>query len=80
VQRLRTVPGVGPVTAAAFVATIDDAQRFHRAHGGTGEAPGLRGSDETAEPFDDVAGLLQMEEDHPGGARRPSDQWKGNAG
>jgi transposase len=23
---------VGPVTAAAFVATIDDAQRFHRAH------------------------------------------------
>ena len=32
VQRLRTVPGVGPVTAAAFVATIDDAQRFHRAH------------------------------------------------
>ena len=32
VQRLRTVPCVGPVTAAAFVATIDDAQRFHRAH------------------------------------------------
>jgi transposase len=32
VQRLRTVPSVGPVTAAAFVATIDDAQRFHRAH------------------------------------------------
>jgi transposase len=32
VQRLRTVPCVGPVTAAAFVATIDDAGRFHRAH------------------------------------------------
>jgi transposase len=32
VQRLRTVPSVGPVTAAAFVATIDDAQRFRRAH------------------------------------------------
>jgi len=32
VQRLRTVPSVGPVTAAAFVATIDDAQRFHGAH------------------------------------------------
>jgi transposase len=32
VQRMRTVPSVGPVTAAAFVATIDDAGRFHRAH------------------------------------------------
>ena len=32
VQRLRTVPSVGPITAAAFVATIDDAQRFRRAH------------------------------------------------
>jgi transposase len=32
VQRLRTVPSVGPGTAAAFVATIDDAQRFRRAH------------------------------------------------
>jgi transposase len=32
VQRLRTVPSVGPVTAAAFVATIDDAQRFGHAH------------------------------------------------
>ena len=31
-RRLRTVPSVGPVTAAAFVATIDDAQRFHHAH------------------------------------------------
>jgi transposase len=32
VQRLRTVPSVGPVTAAACVATIDDVQRFHHAH------------------------------------------------
>ncbi len=32
VQRLRTVPSVGPVTAAAFVATIDDVQRFSHAH------------------------------------------------
>jgi transposase len=32
VQRLRTVPSVGPVTAAAFVATIDAVQRFHHAH------------------------------------------------
>ena len=32
VQRLRSVPSVGPVTAAAFVATIDDVQRFRHAH------------------------------------------------
>ena len=32
VQRLRTVPSIGPVTAAAFVATLDDAQRFRHAH------------------------------------------------
>jgi transposase len=32
VQRLQTVPCVGPVTAAAFVATLDDAGRFARAH------------------------------------------------
>ncbi len=32
VQHLRTVPSVGPVTAAAFVATIDDVRRFRRAH------------------------------------------------
>jgi transposase len=29
---LRSVPGVGPVTAAAFLAAVDDAQRFHHAH------------------------------------------------
>ena len=32
VRRLRTVPNIGPVTAAAFVAAIDDATRFRRAH------------------------------------------------
>jgi hypothetical protein len=32
VRRLRTVPTVGPVTAAAFVAAIDDATRFRGAH------------------------------------------------
>ena len=32
VPRLRSVPSVGPVTAAAFLAAIDDAQRFHHAH------------------------------------------------
>ena len=32
VRRLTTVPGVGPVTAAAFVATLDDVTRFRSAH------------------------------------------------
>lgn len=32
VQRLRTVPGVGAVTAVAFVATLDRVDRFDRAH------------------------------------------------
>ena len=32
VRRLRTVPSIGPITAAAFVATLDAAQRFHHAH------------------------------------------------
>ncbi|MBI1735771.1 MAG: IS110 family transposase [Candidatus Rokubacteria bacterium] len=31
-QRLRTVPSVGPVTAAAFVAPVDDVRRFRSAH------------------------------------------------
>ena len=31
-MRLTTAPGVGPVTASAFVATIDDITRFHSAH------------------------------------------------
>lgn len=32
VKRLRTMPSVGPVTAAAFVATLDDTKRFKGAH------------------------------------------------
>jgi len=32
VLRLRSIPSVGPVTAAAFLAAIDDAQRFRHAH------------------------------------------------
>ena len=32
VERLRTVPSVGPVTAAAFVATVDTASRFKKPH------------------------------------------------
>ena len=32
VLRLRSVPSIGPVTAAAFLAAIDDAQRFRHAH------------------------------------------------
>jgi transposase len=32
VQRLRTVPSIGPVTAAVVVATLDEAQRFRHAH------------------------------------------------
>ena len=32
VARLQTAPGVGPVTATAFVAAVDDAGRFRSAH------------------------------------------------
>ena len=32
VRRLRSVPNVGPVTAAAFVSVIDDVTRFRRGH------------------------------------------------
>jgi len=32
VQRLRTVPSIGPVTATAVVATLDDVQRVRHAH------------------------------------------------
>ena len=32
VQRLCTAPGIGPVTATAFVATLDCVERFSRAH------------------------------------------------
>jgi transposase len=32
VARLQTMPGVGPVTAASFRATLDDVDRFGSAH------------------------------------------------
>lgn len=32
VRRLQTAPGIGPVTAVAFVATLDDVTRFASAH------------------------------------------------
>ena len=32
VRRLMTAPGVGPVTALAFVAVLDDITRFRGAH------------------------------------------------
>ena len=50
VPRLRSVPSIGPVTAAAFLAAIDDAQRFHHAHqleAYLGLVPGERSSGET---------------------------------
>ena len=50
VLRLRSVPSIGPVTAAAFLAAIDDAQRFHHAHqleAYLGLVPGERSSGET---------------------------------
>jgi transposase len=50
VPRLRSVPSIGPITAAAFLAAIDDAQRFHHAHqleAYLGLVPGERSSGET---------------------------------
>ena len=50
VLRLRSVPSIGPVTAAAFLAAIDDAQRFRHAHqleAYLGLVPGERSSGET---------------------------------
>ncbi|MBI3108761.1 MAG: IS110 family transposase [Candidatus Rokubacteria bacterium] len=47
---MRTAPGIGPVTAAAFVATLDDAQRFRHAHqveASLGLVPRERSSGET---------------------------------
>jgi transposase len=32
VRRLRSMPGIGPVTALAFVAALDDVTRFQSAH------------------------------------------------
>ncbi len=48
-SRLATAPGVGPVTASAFVATIDDIRRFRSAHAldaYLGEVPSERSSGE----------------------------------
>lgn len=50
VARLATAPGVGPLTAAAFVATIDDVARFPDAHAleaYLGLVPSERSSGET---------------------------------
>ena len=50
VGRLCTVPSVGPVTAAAFVAVLDDAQRFkgpHQVEAYLGLVPSERSSGET---------------------------------
>jgi transposase len=47
--RLATAPQIGPVTASAFVATVDDIQRFHSAHqleAYIGLVPGERSSGE----------------------------------
>lgn len=35
VQRLTTMPGIGPITASAFVAALDDVARFHGRRGAT---------------------------------------------
>ena len=50
VARLTTAPGVGPITASALVATIDDITRFRSAHefeAYLGVVPGERSSGET---------------------------------
>ncbi len=49
IRRLRTVPGVGPVTATAFVATLDTWERFegpHQVEAYLGLAPSERSSGE----------------------------------
>jgi len=49
-QRLMTVPGVGPVTAAMFFSTLDDVKRFRTAHAVEsylGLTPGENSSGET---------------------------------
>lgn len=49
VQRLQSVPGIGPVTALGFVAAVDDAGRFesaHRLESYLGLVPGERSSGE----------------------------------
>ena len=52
VTRLRTVPGVGPLTAVTFVATLDDITRFKSAHAVesyVGLTPGENSSGETSQ-------------------------------
>jgi transposase len=44
--RLMTVPGVGPVTSARFVAALDDVNRFHSAASGLVSGPHPRGEDD----------------------------------
>ena len=49
VARLATAPSIGPITAAAIVATVDDVARFHSAHhfeAFLGLVPGERSSGE----------------------------------
>jgi transposase len=49
VALLRTAPGIGPITAAAIVATVDDITRFRSAHqleAFLGLVPGERSSGE----------------------------------
>jgi transposase len=49
-RRLRTVPGVGPVTAITFKAVVDRIERFHKAHhleSYLGLVPGERSSGES---------------------------------
>jgi transposase len=49
IQRLRTVPGVGPITATAFVATLDTCERFsgpHQVEAYLGLVPSERSSGE----------------------------------
>jgi transposase len=49
VKRLRTVPGVGPITATAFVATLDTHERFagpHQVEAYLGLVPSERSSGE----------------------------------
>lgn len=56
VARLCTVPSVGPVTAVAFVAMVDDPKRFASAHqveAYTGLVPRERSSGETRAPRED---------------------------
>jgi transposase len=63
VERLQSVPSVGPVTAAAFVAALDDAGRFTRAH----QVEGVPGP---GAPRVELGGGPAARADHQG--RRPT--------